>query len=168
MIWLSLFMKEIADSVDAYKEYYRKKEYEYLKGNRWTNEQIEVMKKESKNDDKARRVVTGKTAEVEITVERPENMSFEEYNKQLETERDAFKITAEKYMGKYLTLCAKKKEMEDKHLYVLDAFREAFMQIEWLVRKLPWWKKLRYHSMLRDMQNDLDRKLAHAEGLDRE
>lgn len=158
------------------------------------------MSKEQKRDKNGR--FTGKTAkkvEVELNVERPKEMSKDEYIKQLEAESEAYKITSERFMGSYLTACSeinqlkaeiaeiepykrhfdrlldvaknwKKRALaeQDKHLYVLDALREAYMQLGWYQNQLSWWTKKKHREKILNMDMHLDKMVSHAERLDEE
>jgi len=115
---------------------------------------------------------------------------------QLRTERDAFKMTAEKMSGSFLDKCRECKELEkeldsykrhhdrlfqigetwkkrameemDKHLFAMDALRTAFTHIWWLRGKLSWFRLWKHRRDLIQMDIDLDRMVARIEGLDKE
>ena len=136
-----------------------------------------MEKKEPKRDKNGRFTKKANKPKVEVSIEvEPKTVPFEqkviavtedEYE-QLKLEHDAFKILAEKYMGKYLNKCYALKIEEGKHLFCLDALREAYMQIGWFTRQLSWWTKRKYRNKMQEMERTLDRMFLHAESLDRE
>ena len=119
---------------------------------------------------------------VEVEVGRPEGMPTAEYIKQLETERDAFKITAENFMSKYLNQRVEIKELAEeiekrdrlqdkiltREVMLKDVIREMYMYIGWLKYKMFRFQRIRLHRDFVELDTHIDDMMAKAEGLDRE
>lgn len=159
----------------------------------------DMEKKEPKRDKNGRFIKKGYKTEVKLEVEpkpaskHPKMVSISKDElEQLRTERDAFKLTAEKMSGEYLDKCQEIKDLmpykrhwdhlfglamtwkyralaeQKKHLFAMDALRVASMHIWWLRSKLSWFKLWKNRKKLVEMDVEMDRMVARVEGLDRE